>query len=49
VGNNNRTYSCFKIRNKNSFEIDLTNQSKGIYLIQVITGKEVYNQKIILD
>ncbi|HKR03911.1 MAG TPA: T9SS type A sorting domain-containing protein [Bacteroidia bacterium] len=30
-------------------EIDLTNQPKGIYLIQVITGKEVYNEKIILN
>ncbi|MEP7170724.1 MAG: T9SS type A sorting domain-containing protein, partial [Bacteroidota bacterium] len=34
---------------RGSYEIDLTNQSKGIYLLQVIAGKEVYNQKIILD
>jgi hypothetical protein len=32
-----------------TYEIDLTNQSKGIYLVQVITDKEVYNEKIILN
>jgi hypothetical protein len=31
------------------YEIDLTNQSKGIYLVQVITDKEVYNHKIVLN
>ncbi|HKR03912.1 MAG TPA: T9SS type A sorting domain-containing protein [Bacteroidia bacterium] len=30
-------------------EIDLTNQSKGVYMVQVIADKEVNNQKIILQ
>jgi hypothetical protein len=33
----------------NEYTFDLTNQSKGIYLMHVITDKEVYNQKIVLD
>ncbi|HKR06428.1 MAG TPA: T9SS type A sorting domain-containing protein, partial [Bacteroidia bacterium] len=36
-------------REVRGIEIDLTNQPKGIYMVQVITGKEVYNQKIVLE
>jgi hypothetical protein len=31
------------------FEIDLSNQAKGIYLIQVITDQQAVNQKIIVN
>jgi hypothetical protein len=45
--------TIFKKDFQNNFnsqiEIDLTSQSKGIYLVQSITDKEVYNQKIILN
>jgi hypothetical protein len=37
------------LHQEGSIEIDLANQAKGIYLIQVKTAKEVYNQKIIVE
>lgn len=32
-----------------AIEIDMNNQAKGVYLLQLTTDKEVYNRKIILE
>jgi hypothetical protein len=32
-----------------NYEINLTSQPKGIYLVQVVTDKKVYNQKMIVE
>ncbi len=44
-----RVYSDFKFKNHTSNEIDLSGYAKGIYLVKIYDGTQLYNRKVIVQ
>ena len=42
-------YSDCKFSGQKSIELDLSNRSKGVYVIRIFIGKEIYNTKLVIQ